>query len=506
MNLWENVAIGFETALSPENLLFCAIGVVLGTVIGLLPGLGSATGVALLLPLTLSLEPVTALIMLAGLYYGTQYGGTISSVLVSSPGEASTVVSTFDGYQMARRGRAGQALAIAAIASFIAGTVTIVLLMTMAPLFASVAVNFGPPEIAALVLLGLAGVVGFAQGAAVLKGLAMGVLGLAIATIGLDPQSGLPRFTLGTIELLGGINFVAVVIGVFAIAEVMAQARLERVDPIRARLRDLLLSRKDLGRSATPIARGTVVGFLLGILPGSGATIASFVSYDIEKRVSKRKHEFGKGAIEGLAGPEAANNAAVNGAFVPTLALGIPGSGTTAILLGAFLLYGIQPGPLLMTQEAELVWGLLASFYIGNVLLLILNLPMAPLFASMLRLRYSVLYPIIIFTSVLGAYAIEQRMWGAWLAVGSAVVGYLMKKYDFPAAPLVLGLILGPLLEGNLNRTSSMGSGDWTIFFGRPIALSVAGVALAILILPTVFERIGRGRRAQVLTPDDAMD
>ena len=498
MNLWDNLGIGFETALSPENLLFCAIGVVLGTVIGLLPGLGSATGVALLMPLTLTLEPVTALIMLAGIYYGTQYGGTISSVIVSSPGEASTVVSTFDGYQMARRGRAGQALAIAAIASFIAGTVTIVLLMTLAPLFASIAVNFGPPEMAALVMLGLAGVVGFAQGAAVLKGLAMGLLGLAIATIGLDPQSGLPRFTFGTVELLGGIEFVAVVIGVFAIAEVMAQARLERVDPIRARLRDLMLSRADLKRSATPIARGTVVGFLLGILPGSGATIASFVSYDIEKRVSKRKHEFGKGAIEGLAGPEASNNASVNGAFVPTLALGIPGSGTTAILLGAFLLFGIQPGPLLMEREAPLVWGLLASFYIGNVLLLILNLPMAPLFASMLRLRYSVLYPIIIFTSVLGAYAIEQRLWGAWLAVGAALVGFFMKQYDFPAAPLVLGLILGPLLEGNLNRTSSMGSGDWTIFFDRPIALGVFAVAVAILVLPTLLGSLGRRGRAPV--------
>lgn len=486
MNLLDNLSVGFATALTPENLLFCAIGVILGTIIGLLPGLGSATGVALLMPLTLGFEPVTALIMLAGIYYGTQYGGTISSILVSTPGEASTVVSTFDGYQMARRGRAGQALAIAAIASFVAGTVTIVLLMTLAPLFARLAVNFGPPEMAALVMLGLAGVVGFAQGEAVLKGLAMGFLGLAVATIGFDPQSGVPRFTLGTTELLGGIEFVAVVIGVFAIAEVMAQARMERIAPIRARLRDLMLTREDFRRSAMPITRGTFLGFLLGTLPGSGATIASFVSYDLEKRVSKRKHEFGKGAIEGLAGPEASNNASVNGAFVPTLALGIPGSGTTAILLGAFLLFGIQPGPLLMEREATLVWGLLASFYVGNLLLLILNLPMAPIFASMLRLRYSILYPIIIFVSILGAYAIEQRMWGAWLAAGAAAVGFFMKKYDYPAAPLVLGLILGPLLEANLNRTSSMGSGDWTIFFDRPIALAVFAASMAILVLPTV--------------------
>jgi putative tricarboxylic transport membrane protein len=298
-----------------------------------------------------------------------------------------------------------------------------------------------------------------------------------------------PRFTFGSVELLGGIGFVAVVIGVFALSEVMEQSRLERMDPIRTRLKDLLLSKEDLRRSAGPITRGTFTGFFLGILPGSGATIASFVAYDLEKRVSKRKEQFGKGAIEGVAGPEAANNAAVNGAFVPTLALGIPGSGTTAILLGAFLLYGIQPGPLLMVNEAPLVWGLLASFYIGNVLLLILNLPMAPLFASMLRLRYSLLYPIIIVASVLGAYAIEQRMWGPWLAVAAAVPGFFMAKYGFPAAPLILGLILGPMLEANLNRTSSMGHGDWTIFLHRPIALIVFAVAAAILILPSVIGR-----------------
>ncbi|WP_099038203.1 tripartite tricarboxylate transporter permease [Mycobacterium neglectum] len=487
--MWDHVLTGFQTALTPHNLLFCLIGVVLGTIIGLLPGLGSATGVALLMPLTLGMEPVTALIMLAGLYYGTQYGGTISSILVSTPGEASTVVTTFDGYQMARRGRAGQALAIAAIGSFIAGTITIVLLMTAAPVFARYAVKFGPPEMVALVMLGLAGVVGFAQGSAVFKGLAMGFVGIALSTVGLDPQSGVPRFTFGSIELLGGIGFVAVVIGVFALSEVMGQARLERREPIRTRLRDLLLSRDDLRRSAGPIARGTFVGFFLGILPGSGATIASFISYDLEKRISKRKNEFGKGAIEGVAGPEASNNAAVNGAFVPTLALGIPGSGTTAVLLGAFILFGIQPGPLLMEKEAPLVWGLLASFYIGNVLLLILNLPMAPMFASILRLRYSLLYPIIIVASLLGAYAIEQRMWGAWIAVAAAFVGFFMARYGFPAAPLILGLILGPMLEANLNRTSSMGSGDWTIFLHRPIALVVFGIAAAILILPSVIGR-----------------
>ncbi|MGH3386592.1 MAG: tripartite tricarboxylate transporter permease, partial [Nocardioidaceae bacterium] len=396
MEILEHVVGGFETALSPTNLLFCLMGVVAGTVIGLLPGLGSATGVALLLPLTLNLEPVTAMIMLAGIYYGCQYGGTISSVLVSTPGEASTVVSTFDGYQMARKGRAGQALAIAAIASFVAGTVTIVLLMLLAPLFARFAVNFGPPEMVGLVVLGLAGVVGFVSGVEKIQGMAMGVVGVAVATVGFDPQSGVPRFSFGSAELLGGIAFVPVVIGMFAIAEVMSQVSQGNVAPIRAKFKDLFLTREDLRRSRGPIARGSLLGFFLGTLPGTGATIAAFMSYDLEKRVSKRKSEFGKGAIEGLAGPEAANNAAANGAFVPTLALGIPGSGTTAILLGAFLLFGIQPGPLLMDKEPDLVWGLLASFYVGNVLLLILNLPLAPVFASMLRTRYQVLYPIII--------------------------------------------------------------------------------------------------------------
>ncbi|TDE11815.1 tripartite tricarboxylate transporter permease [Jiangella asiatica] len=495
MDALDPVIGGFQTALSLHNLLFCAVGVILGTVIGLLPGLGSATGVALLMPLTLGLEPVTALIMLAGLYYGTQYGGTISSVLVSSPGEASTVVSTFDGYQMARQGRAGQALAIAAIASFVAGTLTIVLLMALAPVFAGIAVDFGPPEMVGLVVVGLVGVVGLSRGIQMLKGLAMGALGVAVATIGFDPQTAVQRFTFGSVEVLGGIQFVPVVIGLFAIAEVMSQARATPADPIRARFRDLLLTRDDLHRSRAPIGRGTVLGFFLGTLPGAGATIASFVTYDVEKRVSKRKHEFGKGAIEGVAGPEAANNAAVNGAFVPTLTLGIPGSGTTAVLLGAFLLFGIQPGPLLMDKEPDLVWGLMASFYVGNVLLLILNLPMAPIFASMLRVRYAVLYPVILSASLLGAYALENRMWGAWVAVGAALVGYFLKRYDFPPAPVILGLILGPMLEQSLNQTSSMGSGDFGIFLHRPIALALLALSVAILLVPTIVARL-RGPRS----------
>ena len=485
MELLNQILGGFATAVSPINLAYCFLGVLLGTVIGLLPGLGSATGVALLLPLTLTFEPVTALIMLAGIYYGTQYGATISSVLVSTPGDSATVVTTLEGYQMARKGRAGPALAIAAVASFLAGTISIILLMTLAPLFARFALSFGPPETVALMVLGLAGVIGF-TGSSQAKGLAMAAFGLAIATIGIDPQTGVSRFTFGNVELLGGIGFLEVVIGLFAVAEVMSQVRRGTPPPIRTRFRDMLLSREDWRRSRMAIARGGFMGFLLGVLPGAGATLASFFSYDVERRMSPRKDEFGKGAIEGVAGPEAANNAAVNGAFVPTLTLGIPGSGTTAVLLGAFLLFGIQPGPLLLEEQPDLVWGLIASFYIGNVILLFLNLPLAPVFASILRLRYGLLYPLILLLCFVGAYAVENRLWGVWLAFAFGVIGYFMKRYDYPAAPVILGLILGGLLEEALMQTSSISGGDFTIFLRRPIALVIFALAALVVLGPYI--------------------
>jgi putative tricarboxylic transport membrane protein len=485
VELWSQIIDGFQAALTPTNLAYCFIGVLLGTVIGLLPGLGSATGVAILLPLTLMLDPLTALIMLAGIYYGTQYGATISSVLVSTPGDSATVVTTIDGYQLARQGRAGPALAIAAIASFLAGTISILLLMTLAPVFAGFALNFGPPETVALVTLGLAGVIGF-TGTSRAKGLAMGALGLAIATVGIDAQTGIARFTFGQVELLGGIGFLAVIIGLFAVAEVMSQVSRGGGEPIRTRFRDMLLSREDWRRSRMPIVRGGIVGFFLGVLPGAGATLASFLSYDIERRLSKRPERFGKGAMEGVAAPEAANNAAVNGAFVPTLTLGIPGSGTTAVLLGAFLLFGLQPGPLLLEQQPELVWGLIASFYIGNLILLLLNLPLAPAFASILRLRYTLLYPFILLLAFIGAYAIENRLWGVWMAFAFGVIGYFMKRYGYPAAPVILGLILGGLFEQSLEQTSSMGGGSFAIFLERPIALALFALAGLIILGPFV--------------------
>lgn len=498
MEFLDQVVLGFQTAISPVNVFYCFIGVMLGTTIGLLPGLGSATGVALLLPLTLTLEPVTALIMLAGIYYGAQYGATISSVLVATPGDPASVVTALDGHPLARQGKAGPTLAMAAIASFLSGSVSIILLMTMAPIFASFALNFGPPELVGLLVLGLTGVVGF-TGSSRAKGLAMAAVGLAVATVGIDTQSGVARFTFGNVELLGGIGFIPVVIGLFAVAEVLSQVKIGAVEPIRTRMRDMFPDWEDWRRCRIPIARSGVVGFFMGVIPGAGATLASFFSYDIERRFSKSETKFGEGAIEGVAGPEAANNAATNGAFVPTLTLGIPGSGTTAVLLGAFLLFGIQPGPLLLSQQPELAWGLMASFYVGNLILIVLNLPLAPVFASVLRLRYSFLYPLILMLCFVGAYSIENRMWGVWLALAFGAIGFFMKRYDYPAAPLILGIILGTMLEEALVQTSAIGGGDFSIFFSRPIALFLFALSILVVVGPYIVKGVRRfnGSRAR---------
>jgi putative tricarboxylic transport membrane protein len=492
----DNLLLGFETALTAENLLWCFVGVLLGTVIGVLPGLGSTTGVAILLPLTLGLEPVSALIMLAGIYYGAQYGGTITSVLISTPGEAATVVTTIDGYQMARRGRAGAALSISAIGSFVAAIVSLALLMALAPPFADFALRFGPPEMLAVMVLGLATIVSF-SGEDRMLGATMAVLGLVIAMVGVDTGSGVSRYTFGSVDLLSGIPFVEVMIGLFAVGEVLHQIREGAAAPIRARFRELLISREDLRRSGGPILRGSGLGFLFGCLPGAGSTLASFMAYGIEKRVSKRKDEFGRGAIEGVAAPESANNAAANANFVPTLTLGVPGGATTAVLLGAFTIYGIQPGPLLLEQQPELVWGLLASFFIGNLILLVLNLPLAPVFAQLLRVPYGYLYPLILFTSLLGAYAISNNTFSLWVVLVFGLVGYALKRLGFPTAPLVLGLVLGPLFEKALVQTSSIGDGNLLIVFTRPLCVVVLTLALLLLIGPTLVARLRSRNRTE---------
>lgn len=484
----DNLMLGFSTALTFENLLWCFLGVLVGTVIGLMPGLGSTTGIAILIPLTLGMEPVTALIMLAGIYYGAQYGGTITSVLISTPGEAASVVTTLDGYQMARQGRAGSALAIAAIGSFIAAIISLGLLMALAPPFAQFALSFGPVENLAIMILGLVTVVSFAGGS-MSKGLMMVAAGLLISTVGIASGFSQARFTFGNVNLLGGIPFVEVMIGLFALGEVLHQIRVGAAAPIRARFKDMILSRKDLTKSVPSLLRGSFIGFLLGCLPGAGSTLASFLSYGVEKRVSKNKDNFGKGAIEGVASPESANNAAANANFVPTLALGIPGGGTTAVLLGAFTIYGLQPGPLLFEQQPTLVWGLLVSFFIGNVMLLVLNLPLAPVFAQMLRIPYAYLYPIIILTSLVGAYSVSNNMFSVWLVVIFGLVGFFMKELDLPVAPLVLGVVLGPLLEKSMVQTSALGQGNFMIMFQSPISVSILLLAVLLAVGPWLMSR-----------------
>lgn len=490
----ENLQLGFETAVSPENLLFCLLGVVLGTIIGVLPGLGSATGVAILLPVTLTLDPISALIMLAGIYYGSQYGASTSSILISTPGDSSSVVLTLDGYQMARNGRAGAALAISALSSFLAAILSLIALIALAQPIARWALNFGPPENLAIILLGLATIVSFA-GENVLRGITMAAVGLLISMIGVAAGFSTARFTFGSVNLLGGLNFVAVMIGIFAIGEVLHQIRRGGEEPIRAGFRDLLVTRSELQRSVSPALRGTGLGFVVGVLPGAGATLATFLSYGVEKQVSKYRHLIGKGAVEGVAGPEASNNAAANASFIPTLALGIPGSGTTAVLLGAFVIFGLQPGPLLFEQQPELVWGLLVSFFFGNLILLLLNLPLAPVFAQVLRIPYSYLYPIVLFISVVGAFALGNNTFTIWVVFAAGLLGYFMKRFDFPAAPLVLGLVLGPLLDRSLVQTSAMGAGNLLIVFERPTSSVLMVAALLALASPLIVSTVGRLRR-----------
>lgn len=505
MEFFSNVAGGFETALSVENLVLVTLGVLLGTLIGMLPGLGSATGVAIVLPVTLTLNPVGGLIMLAGIYYGSQYGATISAVLIATPGDSSSVVTMFDGYPMARDGRAGQALAAAAISSFIAGTISVAFLMAAAPGFGAIAVRFGAPENFALMVLGILSVAGFTSNN-VFKGLAMGGLGLVIGTIGIDTQTGVARMTFGEVSLFGGVGFIEIVIGLFAIAEVMRQVGRGGAKPIRTRFRDMFLSRADWGQTIKPSLRGGVLGFVLGVLPGAGATLASFFSYEVERRISKNPERFGKGELAGITGPEGANNAAVNGSFVPTLTLGIPGSGTTAVLLGAFLMFGIQPGPLLMVQQADLAWGLMASFWIGNLLLLVLNLPLAPAFASILRLPYRFTYPVIIVLALIGAYAIENRVWGVYLALLFGLIGYFMMRHDYPAAPLVLAVVLGPLMERQLSRSLSISYGSPMIFIQRPISALLLSIALLLLLAPVISRAVKKrfGSEAESVSDEQA--
>ena len=494
----DNLLLGFSIALTPTNLLFAFLGVFLGTIIGALPGIGPSAGVAVLLPVTFGMPPVTAIIMLAGIYYGAMYGGTITSVLINTPGESSSVMTTLDGFQMALKGRAGAALGMAAIGSFIAGTASVVLLMVAAPPLADLAVTFGPPEYFALMVLGLTTLASL-TGGSMLKGMLMAVAGLMLGTVGIDLMIGAPRFTFENVNLMDGIDFLPVAVGLFALGELMFNLyRPIRVEPIKAKLSGLLPTRQDWRDSCGSIARGTVIGFFVGMLPGAGATIASFLAYAAEKRVSKRPEMFGTGIIEGVAAPESANNAASTGALVPLMALGIPGSGTTAVMLGALTLYGLQPGPLMMSTHPEVFWGLVASMYVGNVMLLILNLPLAPLFASILRVPYSILIPIIMGIAIFGVYSVENSLFNVGVTVLFGGIGFVMRLYGYPPAPLVLALVLGPMLEKALRQSLQMSLGSPEIFVTRPVSAIILAFALVAVLYPLI-STIRSRRRDQAL-------
>ena len=484
MEVFEHLALGFSIAFTWQNVGLAFAGALIGTIVGILPGIGPGAGVALLLPVTFGLPPVSGLIMLAGIYYGAMYGGTLTSVLINTPGESASVMTTIDGYQLALKGRAGAALGMAAIGSFIAGTLGVVALMLAAPPIADQAVRFGPPEYFALALLGLLTLSALTS-TSTSKSVLMAIAGLALATVGLDPIAGRLRFTFGVLELSDGVEFLPVAVGLFGIAEVLANIETQvRLEPIKARLSGLLPTWQDWLASRMAILRGSLIGFVVGVLPGAGATIASFIAYAVEKRVARDPSRFGRGAIEGVAAPESANNAATAGAMVPLLTLGIPGSATTAILLGAFILYGLRPGPLLLTEHADVFWGLIASMYIGNLMLLFLNLPAAPLFASLLRLPYPVIAAGILGISVSGVYSLQNSLFDVRVALVFGVVGYLMKRFDYPAAPLVLGLVLGPLLETSLRQTLTISHGSLALFATRPASAVLLAIAALILLAP----------------------
>ena len=486
---------GFAVALAPVNLLWCLVGAVLGTVVGIMPGLGPPATIAMLLPLTFLMNPAGAMIMLAGIYYGAKYGGSTTSILLNVPGESASVVTCLDGYAMARNGRAGAALGIAAIASFVAGTVGVLGLMLVAPPLAKMALAFSSPEYFALMALGLAMVVLLA-GRSMVKALLSMLVGLWIAGIGTDLFSTASRFTFGRIELLSGVDFVVVAIGVFALGEVLAglEAPEEaRLLPVPKGLRNLLPTLRDLKDCRFAFANGSVIGFLIGVLPGAGSTIASFISYGVEKAVSKRADQFGTGVVEGVAAPEGANNSETGGALVPLLTLGIPGSGTTAVLLAALVLWGFKPGPLFISENPSMFWGLVASMYIGNVMLLILNLPLVPLFAQVLRTPQYVLYPLILGISMVGVYSTSSSLFDLALLAGFGLVGYLMRRLDYPSAPLILGLVLGGAMERALRQSLMMSEGHLSILVSRPISAVMLALAVLILLIP-VFTQVNAWR------------
>ena len=496
MEIFQNLIFGFSVALSLQNLLYCFLGCLLGTLIGVLPGIGPLATIAMLTPITFSISPVAALIMLAGIYYGAQYGGSTTAILVNLPGETSAVVTCLDGYQMARQGRAGPALAIAAIGSFFAGTVCTLIIALFGPAIAELALEFGPAEYFSLMLMGLVAAAMLAQGDMV-KSLAMVAMGLLLGTVGTDVNSGWRRFSFNIAELGDGIGFVVLAVGVFALGEIVANIGDSKKGAVFvAKVGSLFPSKDDIQRSSGPIVRGTLLGAFFGVLPGTGPAIASFSSYMLEKKLSKDPSRFGHGAIEGVAGPESANNADAQCKFIPMLTLGIPASGTMALMLGALMVHGIAPGPTVMTQRPDLFWGLIVSMWIGNLMLLVLNLPLIGLWTSLLKVPYRMLFPAIIVFSCIGIYSLNNSPFELYLTALFGLIGFLWMKFACPPAPMLLGFVLGPMMEENLRRAMLMSRGDPMVFLTQPISLGF--VIATVLIVVVMMAPALRQRRDDI--------
>jgi putative tricarboxylic transport membrane protein len=494
MDAMSGLVMGFGVIMTPENLYWCLIGSILGTLLGVLPGIGPLVALSVLLPVTFGMPPVAAIAMLAAIFYGASYGGSISSILVNIPGDASSVVTAIEGNQMALNGRAGVALGMSAICSFIASTVTLIFLSFLSPVLAEFAVRMGPPEYAALVVLGLICTLMMIRGS-ILKGLIMLSFGAFVASVGIDVVTGTQRFAYGSINLISGFNLIAIVIGLFGVSEILMNIeQIFQNKLVKTKLRDLWPTKKDWKDSAMPIARGTGLGFGLGLIPGGGPITASFMSYAIEKRAAERKgHKFGTGRIEGVAGPESANNAAVSGGMIPLLSLGIPGNPVTAILLGALVIQGVQPGPMMIQQYPDVFWGVIASMYVGNVFLLLLNLPLVGLWVQLLRIPYVALFPTILLLAIVGSYAANKNIYDVWVMLGFGVLGYGLRKLEYDLAPLILAVVLGPLLEESLRQSMVMSPDGLMIFAHRP--MSVTLLSLAVLVIGfSLYSRFNRRR------------
>src|SRR5436190_22326916 len=486
MGAIESLGLGFSVALQPAVLWYAFLGCLVGTLVGVLPGIGPLAGISILLPITFGLNATNAIVMLAGIYYGSQYGGSTTSILLRIPGEASSVMTCIDGNAMARKGRAGAALCIAAVGSWIAGTFGVIVLTLIAPPLATIALKFGPPEYTALLALGLL-FLAYMSTSSLVRTLLMAALGLLLGMIGIDPLSGHFRFSFDLAELGDGIGIVPVAVGLFGLGEILATPSANVTGKVLTpKLRELLPNRREWMESIMPIGRGTVLGFLVGLTPGSAHIISSFLSYAVERRVSKHPEEFGRGAVAGVAGPESANNAASTGAFVPMLGLGLPTGPIPAVLIAALLVHGVPAGPQLVTEHPDVFWGFVASMYVGNLMLLALNLPLVGLFVNVLRIPYGYLYPLVIMFCVIGVYEVNHSIIDVWIMLVMGVIGYLLSKFDFDQAPMVLGLVIAPTFEMSLRQSLIMSNGSWTIFFERPISASLLAVSAGLLILSAI--------------------